>query len=87
MKGHAAATEEQSTKGESSSKDTWKQRKSKLKFTYKEQREFETIDDDIAKLEEKLETLDAQIAANATNSVKLRELMDKKEEAGNELDE
>ena len=55
--------------------------------TYKEQREFETIDDDIAKLEEKLETLDAQIAANATNSVKLRELMDKKEEAGNELDE
>lgn len=87
LKGHAAATEEQSTKGESSSKDTWKQRKSKLKFTYKEQREFETIDDDIAKLEEKLETLDAQIAANATNSVKLRELMDEKEEAGNELDE
>lgn len=41
LKGHAAATEEQSTKGESSSKDTWKQRKSKLKFTYKEQREFE----------------------------------------------
>ena len=87
LKGHAAATEEQSTKGESSSKDTWKHRKPKLKFTYKEQREFETIDDDIAKLEEKLETLDAQIAANATNSVKLRELMDKKEEAGNELDE
>lgn len=87
LKGHAAATEEQSTKGESSSKDTWKQSKPKLKFTYKEQREFETIDDDIAKLEEKLETLDAQIAANATNSVKLRELMDKKEEAGNELDE
>ena len=87
LKGHAAATEGQSTKGENSSKDTWKQRKSKLKFTYKEQREFETIDDDIAKLEEKLETLDAQIAANATNSVKLRELMDKKEEAGNEMDE
>ena len=87
LKGHAAATEEQLTKGESSSKDTWKQRKPKLKFTYKEQREFETIDDDIAKLEEKLETLDSQIAANATNSVKLRELMYKKEEAGNELDE
>lgn len=87
LKGHAAATEEQSTKGESSSKDTWKQRKPKFKFTYKEQREFETIDDDIAKLEEKLETLDAQIAANATNSVKLRELMEKKEETGNALDE
>ena len=87
LKGHAAATEGQLKKGESSSKDTWKQRKPKFKFTYKEQREFETIDDDIAKLEEKLETLDAQIAANATNSVKLRELMDKKEETGNELDE
>lgn len=87
LKGHAAATEGQLKKGESSSKDTWKQRKPKFKFTYKEQREFETIDDDIAKLEEKLETLDAKIAANATNSVKLRELMDKKEEAGNELDE
>lgn len=87
LKGHAATTEGQLKKGESSSKDTWKQRKPKFKFTYKEQREFETIDDDIAKLEEKLETLDAQIAANATNSVKLRELMDKKEEAGNELDE
>ena len=87
LKGHAAATEGQLKKGESSSKDTWKQRKPKFKFTYKEQREFQTIDDDIAKLEEKLETLDAQIAANATNSVKLRELMDKKEEAGNELDE
>ena len=62
-------------------------RERKLKFTFKEQREFETIDDDIAKLEEKLETLDAQIAANATNSVKLRELMEKKEETGNALDE
>ena len=59
----------------------------KLKFTFKEQREFESIDDDIAKLEEKIETLDAQIAANATNSVKLRELMEKKEETENALDE
>lgn len=57
---------------------TPKQREPKLKFTFKEQREFESIDDDIAKLEEKIETLDAQIAANATNSVKLRELMEKK---------
>ena len=80
LKGHAAGTEEQPKKAESSSKDTWKQREPKLKFTFKEQREFESIDDDIAKLEEKMETLDAQIAANVTNSVKLRELMEKKEE-------
>ena len=35
LKGHAAATEEQLTKGESSSKDTWKQRKPKLKSRIK----------------------------------------------------
>lgn len=87
LKGHAAGTEEQPKKAESSSKDTWKQREPKPKFTFKEQREFESIDDDIAKLEEKIETLDAQIAANATNSVKLRELMEKKEETENALDE
>ena len=87
LKGHAAGTEEQPKKAESSSKDTWKQREPKLKFTFKEQLEFESIDDDIAKLEEKIETLDAQIAANATNSVKLRELMEKKEETENALDE
>ena len=87
LKGHAAGTEEQPKKAESSPKDTWKQREPKLKFTFKEQREFESIDDDIAKLEEKIETLDAQIAANATNSVKLRELMEKKEETENALDE
>ena len=39
-----------------------------------EQKEFETIDEDIAKLEEKLEKLDADMMANATNSAKLSEL-------------
>lgn len=42
---------------EKSSVKTWKQnRSSKLKFSYKEQREYETIDDDIAGLEEKLKS-------------------------------
>ena len=59
----------------------------KLKFTYKEQREYETIDDDIAKLEEKLETIEKQISANATNSVKLRELMEQQEMTQQQLDE
>ena len=40
----------------------------KLKFSYKEQREFETIDDDIAGLEEKIELLDKQMELNATNT-------------------
>ena len=42
-----------------------KEHQKKLKFTYKEQKEFETIDDDIAKLEEKIEQLDEEIMENA----------------------
>ena len=70
------------------SAQTWKQnRTAKLKFTFKEQKEFETIDDDIAKLEEKLEKLDEEIMKNATNSGKLNELTVEKEEAEALLEE
>ena len=65
----------------------WKQHSKKLKFTYKEQREYETIDDDIAALEEKLSSIERQIEANATNSVKLRELLAEQEETQKALDE
>ena len=44
----------------------------------KNKKEFETIDDDIAKLEEKIEQLDEEIMENATNSGKLAELRSKK---------
>ena len=66
---------------------SWKTHSSKLKFTYKEQREYETIDDEIAALEEKLSEIERQIAANATNSVKLRELMDEQDKTQAQLDE
>ena len=59
----------------------------KLKFSYKEQREFETIDEEITALEEKIEVLDAQMLENASNSVKLNELLEKKEEVSQQLDE
>ena len=59
----------------------------KLKFSYKEQREFETIDDDIAALEARIEKLDAEIMANATNSGKLNELTQEKTEAEAQLEE
>lgn len=73
---------------EKASKKTWKQnRQEKMKFTYKEQREYETIDEDIAKLEEKLASIERQITANATNSVKLRELMEKQENCATKLEE
>ncbi|MDY4671268.1 MAG: ABC-F family ATP-binding cassette domain-containing protein [Oliverpabstia sp.] len=66
----------------------WKQnRPQKLKFTFKEQKEFETIDDEIAALEEKIQNLDEEMMANATNSGKLAQLTSEKEEAETQLEE
>ena len=71
-----------SEEGSSKSSRDWKQnRKTKLKFSYKEQKEFETIDDDIAQLEDGIAALEAEILANATNPGKLNELMKEKEKA------
>lgn len=82
-----AATDTQTNVPRSTTKD-WKQnRPVKLKFTYKEQREYETIDDEIAKLEAKVSALDADILANATNSGKLNELTKEKTQAEQELEE
>lgn len=73
--------------GKKSAKD-WKQhRPVKLKFTYKEQKEYETIDDDIAALEEKIAELDGDMLANATNSGKLNDLMKEKTRTEAELEE
>ena len=78
---------EKEKKEKSTGKD-WKQnRPTKLKFTYKEQREYETIDDDIAALEEKIEKLDDDMVKNATNSGKLAEIMREKEAAEAQLEE
>ena len=85
-KGEGTGTEENTE--EKASKKTWKKnRQEKMKFTYKEKREYETIDEDIAKLEEKLASIERQITANATNSVKLRELMEEQENCAAELEE
>lgn len=70
-----------------STKDWKKNSPQKLKFSYKEQREYETIDTDIAALEEKLESIERQIEANATNSVKLKELMEEQERTNALLEE
>ncbi len=54
--------------------------KKKLKFTYKEQREFETIDDDIANLEQEIEDTEKALALSSSDYVKLQELSQKKDE-------
>ncbi|MEI3187148.1 MAG: ABC-F family ATP-binding cassette domain-containing protein [Lachnospiraceae bacterium] len=59
----------------------------KLKFSYKEQKEWETIEDDIAGLEEAIEALDAQIAVSATDYGKLNQLMTEKAEKEAQLEE
>ena len=59
----------------------------KLKFTYMEQKEYATIESDIAALEEELEALDNEIMKNATNSFKLSELTAKQEEMQKALEE
>ena len=66
----------------------WKQNQPvKLKFSYKEQREYETIDEEIAALEEIITKLEEEILANATNSVKLNELTVQKEQKEQGLEE
>ena len=59
----------------------------KLKFTYKEQKEYETIEEEIAALEESISDLDAEMMKNATNSAKLSELTIKQEELQHLLEE
>lgn len=78
----------QETEKKKTSNKDWKQnRQEKLKFSFKEQREFETIDDDIAALEEKIEKLDKEMMENATNSFKLRQIVEEKEATEQALEE
>ena len=62
-------------------------REKKLKFSYKEQREFETIDEEIAALEQQLETCREAQAACGSDYVRLQELTDEQERLSAQLDE
>ncbi|MFQ9511343.1 MAG: ABC-F family ATP-binding cassette domain-containing protein [Lachnospiraceae bacterium] len=59
----------------------------KLKFTYKEQKEWDTIEEDIASLEARIEDLEKQMIENARDFVKLNAISKEKEEAENQLEE
>ena len=60
---------------------------STLKFSFKEQRDFDTIEDTVMQLEERIETLAAEIDANAADYVKVAALMAEQEETQRKLDE
>lgn len=62
-----------------------KSRPKKLKFTYKEAREYETIEDDIAGLESKIRAVEEEMMKNATNSGRLTELSGEKDTLEEEL--
>lgn len=71
-------------KEQTSSKQTWKHEK-KVKFSYNEKREYETIESDIEKLENKIADLDEKILKNASDFGKLNALTKEKEEVEAEL--
>ncbi len=81
--GISNATEEQ----KAASIATWKQKNTKLKFTYQEQKDYDAIDEDIAKLEAKIAETEAAIAKSATEYSKLNELMSQKEALEKSLEE
>ncbi|MBP1568283.1 MAG: ABC-F family ATP-binding cassette domain-containing protein [Oscillospiraceae bacterium] len=58
-----------------------------LKFSFKEQREYETIDADIEAIENSIAECEAEMAAQTSDYVKLQELTDKKTRLEAELEE
>ncbi len=68
-------------------KKAYNSHEDKIKFTYMEQKEYETIDDDIEKLETKVSELDDEIVKNATSYSKLAELTKEKEDVERKLEE
>lgn len=78
-------TEKEST-AKPAAKDT-RTHAPKLKFSYKEQREYETIETDIAALEERMDEIDEEIAKCAIDFVRLNELTEEKTKVNTELEE
>ncbi len=62
-------------------------RTQKLKFSYKEQREFDTIDADLAELEQKIKDCEAAQVSCGSDYVKLQELQDTQAELEARLEE
>jgi len=86
LPGEAAGTYKKEDAGEKKGKEKPKLER-KLKFSYKEQREWETIEDDIAGLEEAIEVLDKKIEEAASDYGKLNQLMEEKAEKEGLLEE
>ena len=86
-KGKALAAAGTSADLASMKKNSWKQPDTRLKFSFKEQKDYEVIEEEIAGLEEKIEHLEKQMNEAATDFVKLNELTKEKELAQRQLEE
>ena len=73
---------------EETTSKNWKNgQKRKLKFTYQEQKDYESIEGEMAALEDKIATLEADFSKYASDFVKLNELTKEKEAAEQQLEE
>ena len=85
--GNSAGVRASSTDDKTSSKD-WKfGQMKKLKFTFQEQKDYETIEADMAALEAKIEQIDVDYLKFSKDFVKLNELAKQKEETEKLLEE
>ena len=75
------------TEEKSGAKDWKAGQKRKIKFTYQEQKDYQTIEAEMAVLEEKIEQLDADYLKYSKDFVKLNELTKLKEETEKQLEE
>ncbi|OPJ57365.1 ABC-F family ATP-binding cassette domain-containing protein [Clostridium oryzae] len=67
--------------------DEEKKKNKPLKFSFKEKKEYEEIDEKISKLEGQIEELDKEIEASSSDYGKLQELLKLKDEAEKKLEE
>lgn len=79
-------TQQPAAKKEMSTPKEMPKKPQKLKFSFKEQREYETIDDDIAALESKIAQCEAEITQAASDYVRLQTLMEQKSTLEADLD-
>ncbi len=73
--------------GDNASKNYGKQALRKLRFSYQEQKEYETIEEDIKELEDRISSLNAEIPRYSSDFIKLQELAQEKEKSEMELEE
>ena len=88
--GGAANTPEAQDGNQAVKRNNWKEGQNvtrKLKLSFKEQRDWETIEEDIAGLEAAVEELEKEIIRSSSNYTRLNELMAEKDAKEKELEE